>query len=137
MTARAVPGVVALLLLSTPAFSEDGESLGIAKVIRAVQDELIESEQMRKKRGVEGLFRTKQLELELNFVVSSSAEAQGGIELQVVGLFGFNLGGGGEIKQEQIQKIKLVFETIGGGPGELPARVGKSVTSPLDPKAAR
>ena len=137
MTSRAAPGGVVLLLLSTPALSQDGESLGIAKVIRAVHDELIESELMRKKTGVEGLFRTKQLELELNFVVSSSTEGRGGIELQVVGLGGFNLGGGGEIKQEQIQKIKLVFETIKGAPGELPARPPKPVTSPLYPKVAR
>ena len=121
MTSRIAPGAVVLSLLSTPALSQDGGSLDIANVIRAVHAELIKSEQMREKSGLEALFRTKQFELELNFVVSSSAEGRGGIELKVVGLLGLDVGGGGEIKQEQIQKIKLVFETVEGEPlGTLP-----------------
>jgi hypothetical protein len=122
-----------------PALSQDnvkpgGGSLDIANVIRAVHEELIESERMRREQGLQGLFRTKQFALELNFVVSSSAEGRGGIELQVVGLFGFDLGGRGEIKQEQIQKIKLVFETIEGAPGATPRIItdDKTPRGPLD-----
>lgn len=82
-----------------------GESLGIAELVHRVQQELIESQKLRESRNIPPLFKTKELELELNFVVRKSGNATIGFDLVVV-----SADGAGTYTTENVQRIRLLFE---------------------------
>ena len=116
-----------LSLMATPVRGDD-EPLGIAELIHSVRAELIRSSQLLERKCAEakqqcltakdvdgcsteelrckaGLFRTKEFELELNFVARKQSVAGGDIELLVV-----TIDAGVTYSAEKVQKIRLLFD---------------------------
>ena len=110
------------------------ENLGIAELLHAVRAELNRSEKMLKEKKIPALFRTRELELELNFVVKKSGEADAGVDLWVV-----TVGAGGSYATEQVQKIRLLLEAVDDRrnpktPGINPAGKSSDQLPPLQTK---
>ena len=94
-----------LVVLGEEPDTSKGNSLGIAELIHKVRQELEESEKLRIEKNRPALFKTKELELELNFVVRKSAEGKAGFDLVIV-----SFGGEGSYTTENVQKIRLLLE---------------------------
>ena len=79
----------------------DENSLSIKELLRKVRQELVEAQRERESAGEEILFRVEQLTLEVNFVVSKSTDAKGGLEFKVLTIGGVNLGGDRSYQEQQ------------------------------------
>ncbi len=67
--------------------SADGDyPLSLKELINAVKRELVESQAEREESGEEARFFVDQLQLEVNFGVTRSTDAKGGISFQVLTL---------------------------------------------------
>lgn len=111
---RAIPSATVLALaavsLSAPAQTADtgspaDQGLGIAELLHAVRSELIRSENLLREKKIPALFKTKELELELHFVVRQEADSSAGFSLWVI-----TVGGEASYTTETIQKIRLLLE---------------------------
>ena len=100
-----ITAMISSLLVVGVAHAEE-RPINIADVIQLVRCQLIESERRLQDAGLPALFRTKQFELELSFLVRRSARGGGSLQLWVV-----NVEGGADYAKEEVQKIKLVFDT--------------------------
>jgi hypothetical protein len=74
------------------------EGLGVAELINRVKAELMLTE----KDGSAPMFKVKNFDLEINFIVKSRQKAQGGFEYKVI-----TVGGETEASNEKVQKITL------------------------------
>ena len=112
-------------------------SLSIKDLIFRVQQELIESQTERTKSGREPLFEVETLTIEINFVVTTTTDAKGGIDLKLV-----TVEGGKQYENQQVQKITLQLTAIPSREGFRPksnhttvghSRVPSLPKSPLPP----
>jgi len=78
------------------------ENLGIKKLLQAVRQELIESQEEREKKGLTPLFVVDNLKIEVNFVVEHAKGVTGGFDLKVV-----EVGGNLSYSSQQVHKITL------------------------------
>lgn len=81
------------------------------EAIRKIQDELIESEQERKMRGISPLFKTEKLTIELSCVFSKtdSTDMKGGIN--ALSVLALDSASTNSVSTEKVQKIILEFKT--------------------------
>ena len=98
-------------------FAGEPESLSIKDLISRVQQELIDSQMERKKAGRESLFEVKNLTIEINFVVTTTTNKQGELDLKLV-----TVGAGKQYENQQVQKIILELSAIPGRAGTLPMK---------------
>src|SRR5215212_9871395 len=92
-------------------------SLSLSEMIRAVQNELVASQQEREARGQAALLEFEKVDLEVNFVVTKESEAQGGVSFQVLTFGGFNLGGRKSRADQVVHKITLSLKAAAGAEG--------------------
>jgi Trypsin-co-occurring domain 2 len=81
--------------------------LSISSLIRKVHEELVDSQRRRQTDDNPPLFEVESLTIEAHFVVTSTAEGKGGIDLKIV-----NLGAASGTKAEQVHKIILKLKTV-------------------------
>jgi hypothetical protein len=70
--------------INVPLKEDNEEGLGIAELINKVKADLMTTE----KDGSAPMFKVKNFDLEINFVVKSRKKAQGGVEYKVVSVSG-------------------------------------------------
>jgi hypothetical protein len=92
-------------------------TLHIKDLIDMVTMELMASQWERERHGLERLFKTQGLTLEVHFVAERRTEASGGLDLKVV-----TVGGKRTYQDQQIHKITLTLGVDEGGdaPGRYP-----------------
>jgi hypothetical protein len=104
------------------------ESVSVKDLIHRVSQDLIESQTEREKSGRKPLFEVETLTIEINFVVTTTTDAKGEIDLQLV-----TVEGGKQYENQQVQKITLQLKAIPGlgvKPGPLPRRTKTAPTQP-------
>jgi hypothetical protein len=82
-------------------------SLFIKDFIRRVHKELLESEEERKKDGMESLFVVDDLTIEVNFIASKTKGVEGGLDFKIV-----TAGGARQYQDQQVHKITLHLKTV-------------------------
>lgn len=87
-------------------------SLFIKELIRRVHQELVESQQEREASGQPPIFQVQQMTVEVNFVITESSEAKGGLEFKVITVGGVDLGGSKGYQQQQVHKITLLLSAL-------------------------
>lgn len=95
-------------------------SLSLKELLHAVRRELAESEREREKSGETALFRTEELVLEVNFVLTQTNDAKGGVEIKVLTFGGVNFGAGESYQHQQIHKVTLKLKAV--PPGTTPKK---------------
>jgi hypothetical protein len=89
------------------------QGIGIKDLIRTVTRELRESQQEREKSGEPVLFRTKDLEIEVSFVVEAHGGADAKFKVWIV-----SVGASAGVKAETVHRLKLRFTAEGDPPGK-------------------
>jgi len=85
---------------------QPNDEFSISSLIRKVHEELIESQKMREDAEQDPLFEVESLTIEANFVVSTTTEGKGKVDLKIVGVDGMK-----NVKKEQIHKLTLKLKT--------------------------
>ena len=104
------------------------ESVSVKDLIHRVSQDLIESQTEREKSGRKPLFEVETLTIEINFVVTTTTDAKGEIDLHLV-----TVDGGQQYENQQVQKITLQLKAIpgpGGKPGPPQPRTKPAPTQP-------
>lgn len=96
------------------------DSLSIKRLLQKVRQELIESQKETEKSGQKALFVVDRLDLEINFVVTKTTEAQGGFAIQVL-----TLGGRRAHEHQETHRITLSLRANTGD--EAPAKNEDSI----------
>ena len=86
---------------------ETAPRLSIADLVAAVKQQLKVTQEEAERAQEDYLFYTRQLELELNFVVTKSVDGGGNVTLGVV-----EASASGTYQDSQVQKIHLTFDTL-------------------------
>ena len=81
--------------------------LSIADLVREVRKQIRITQEDVAKSNMKHLFYTRQLDLELNFVVKEAVDGSGGVELGLI-----DARSSGRFENSQIQKIHLIFDTV-------------------------
>ena len=97
----------ASLCLPKFSFANDDIKLGIADLISAIRTELAEAENRLRDAGHSPLFVTRELELDIGFVVEKSGTAGVKFDIRVL-----SAGGEGTYSSENTQRIRLLFKTL-------------------------
>jgi hypothetical protein len=87
-------------------------SLFIKDLIRRVHQELLESQKEREECGEVAIFEVEKMTIEVNFVVTDSKEAKGGLDFKIITIGGLDLGGKAEYQQQQVHKIVLSLTAL-------------------------
>lgn len=102
---------IALSIWNTNRRNSDAEMasprLSIADLVREVKTQIRITQDDVNKKNIKHLFYTRQLDLELNFVVKESIGGEGEIELGVI-----DVASSGQFENSQIQKVHLIFDTV-------------------------
>ena len=98
---------LASLCLPGPSFANDDIKLGIADLIFAIRTELVEAEKRLRDAGHSPLFVTRELELDIGFVVEKSGTAGANFDIRVL-----SVGGEGTYSSEDTQRVRLLFKTL-------------------------
>lgn len=85
-------------------------SLPLKDMLQRVREELVESEKERIKKGQDPLFRTHELTLEINFVLTKSSDTKDGLKLEVPMFGGLNFESSGTNQSQEVHKIILKFK---------------------------
>ena len=112
MDTKARIAIAAFVLLlafgGTSAVAEENDQeLGIADLIHKVRSELIAAQNRMESEGRPALFVTRQLDIEISFVIEESSSTEGGFDLKIV-----TLGGARDYSASSIQKIRLQLDSI-------------------------
>ena len=98
---------LAILCLPSISLANDDIKLGISDLISAIRTELAEAEERLRDAGHKPLFVTRELELDIGFVVVKSGTA--GVKFDIRVLSG---GGDGTYSSENTQRVRLLFKTL-------------------------
>lgn len=98
---------LASLCLPKPSFANDDIKLGIADLIFAIRTELVEAEKKLRDAGHSPLFVTRELELDIGFVVEKTGTAGTKFDIRVL-----SVGGEGTYSSENTQRVRLLFKTL-------------------------
>ena len=90
--------------------------ISISELIRMIQNELIDSQKERLKENQPVLFQTSELEIELNTVVTQSAEETCTLGIPIFN-GEFNMGDNSQVSQKITLKLK-VEDMVPSGPEE-------------------
>jgi hypothetical protein len=82
-------------------------SLFIKDLIRRVDSELRESQAEREASGQAAIFAVEKLTLEVNFVVTESAQGKGGLDFKII-----TIGGEKGYEQQQVHKVTLQLAAV-------------------------
>lgn len=108
-------GIIILLLIAlmiynhwriAPNNPERVDGLGVRDLIEQVKSELKDAEKARIDKNEAALFKVKDFDLEINFVVGTHSTMSGGVNPPLIAVSANT-----EISSERIQKIKLHMET--------------------------
>lgn len=77
--------------------------------IRAIQDQLVRSQEKRESQDIDPLFQVEGLTIETNVIVSESSNSNIGFDIKVL-----SSDIGAEFEDQRIQKIKLELDTVDG-----------------------
>lgn len=98
---------LASLCLPCPSFASDDIKLGIADLISAIRTELADAEKRLRDAGHNPLFVTRELELDIGFVVEKSGTAGAKFDIRVL-----SAGGEGTYSSANTQRVRLLFKTL-------------------------
>jgi len=98
---------LASLCLPGPSFANDDIKLGIADLIVAIRTELVEAENKLRDAGYSPLFVTRELELDIGFVVEKTGTAGAKLDIRVL-----SVGGEGTYSSEDTQRVRLLFKSL-------------------------
>lgn len=76
-------------------------------IIREVQRQLVEAQNMRIKEGDAKFLKLKQVEFEMKCIAVENAEVRGGFDLKVV-----SLNSGVREEKQHVHTVKIVFEGV-------------------------
>jgi hypothetical protein len=98
------------------------DSLFIKELIRRVHEELLASRAERVGADQDPIFEVASLVLEVNFVVTESKEAKGGLDFKII-----TAGAGASYDRQQVHKVTLTLAAI---PTPADGLVGLEVEDP-------
>lgn len=81
--------------------------IGLAEMIAAMRQELAEAQ--AEGEGKDLRFNVKNIELEVQFTVTKSADAEGGISFKVFSV-GADVGGGAAYEKASVQRVKIQLD---------------------------
>jgi len=84
-------------------------NLNLTELLHSVRDELIESQELRMKKGLPPLFIVDKLQIEVNFVVEQIKGVKGGVNLKVI-----EMGGNKTYTEQQVHKVTLDLKVPAG-----------------------
>jgi len=92
--------------------THEPNSLFVKDLIRRVHQELLDSQKERQECEEGPMFEVERLTIEVNFVVTHSTEAHGGLDFKIITIGGAGVGANAEYQHQQVHKITLSLVAV-------------------------
>jgi Trypsin-co-occurring domain 2 len=110
--------------------------LNLSALVTAIRDELETMDRQRRSQTRPALLQLAAMELELNFVITRKAGAEGKLDFKVLAI-GASIGADAGVESEKVQKIRLTFSLADTRTPDAEAPVGSRFHSSSARQAGR